>query len=73
MQEFNNEIEKKTSREFSPDLLRNVRSAVPGCALKLSAAPPTTIIIAEPGPLLRIFEQDCLLTLHTPNARSISR
>lgn len=71
--EFNNEVETKASRKSRPDLLRSVRSAVPGCALRLSAAPPTTMVIAEPGPLLRIFEHDCLLTLHTPNARSISR
>ena len=50
----------------------SVKSAVPGCALKLSAAPPTTIVIADPGPALRMFEHDCLLTLHTPSAMSIS-
>ena len=41
---------------------RSVKSAVPGRALKLSAAPPTTIVIAEPGPACKIFEQLCLLT-----------
>jgi hypothetical protein len=52
---------------------RNVKSAVPGCALRLSAAPPTTIVIAYPGPALRMFEHDFLLTLHMPSANRISR
>jgi len=51
----------------------NVRSAVPGLALKLSAAPPTTIVIACPAPLERILEQDCLETLLIPRAKIISR
>ena len=53
--------------------LRKVRSAVPGCALKLSAAPPTTIVIACPAPFFRMFEQDALLTEHIPSARRTSR
>jgi hypothetical protein len=52
---------------------RNVKSAVPGRALKLSAAPPTTIVIALPGPAFRMFEHDFLLTLHMPSANRISR
>jgi hypothetical protein len=52
---------------------RNVKSAVPGRALKLSAAPPTTIVIAYPGPALRMFEHDFLLTLHIPSANRMSR
>ena len=36
-------------------LFLRVRSAVPGCALKLSAAPPTTIVIADPPPCPRTF------------------
>lgn len=50
-----------------------VKSAVPGCALRLSVAPPTTMVIAEPGPDRRIFEHNRLLTLHMPIARSMSR
>ena len=52
---------------------RNVRSAVPGCALRLSAAPPTTIVIDCPAPFLRIFEHDWRLTEQMPMARRISR
>lgn len=55
------------------DLRLSVRSAVPGRALKLSAAPPTIIVIADPGPDFKIFEHDCLLTLHMPRAKIISR
>lgn len=59
--------------ELSAYRFRSVKSAVPGRALRLSAAPPTTIVIAEPGPAERMFEHDCLLTLHTPSANKISR
>ena len=50
-----------------------VKFAVPGLAAKLSAAPPTTIQIADPAPRLKIFEQDALLTEHTPSESNISR
>ena len=53
--------------------LRSVRSAVPGRALRLSAAPPTTIVMDCPAPRRRIFEQDSLLTEQMPIARRISR
>lgn len=46
---------------------------MPGCALRLSAAPPTTIVIELPGPFFRIFEQDCFDTEHMPMARMMSR
>lgn len=54
-------------------LFLSVKSAVPGRALRLSAAPPTTIVIAEPGPDFKMFEHDCLLTLQTPRASKMSR
>ena len=54
-------------------LFLRVRSAVPGCALKLSAAPPTTIVIADPPPCPRMFWQDSLLTEQTPIHIKISR
>lgn len=54
-------------------LFLKVRSAVPGCALRLSAAPPTTIVIELPGPFLSIFEHDCFDTEHMPMARIMSR
>jgi hypothetical protein len=57
---------------IKPNLFLSVRSAVPGCALKLSAAPPTTIVIALPGPARRIFEHDFLETEHIPRAKIIS-
>ena len=63
---------QSTPKHPEPTHLRlSVKSAVPGCALKLSAAPPTAIVIADPGPALRMFEHDCLLTLHTPNTMGI--
>lgn len=52
---------------------RNVRSAVPGRALRLSAAPPTTIVIACPGPFFNMFEHESLLTEQIPRARRTSR
>jgi len=58
--------------EFTHRLFR-VRSAVPGWAAKLSAAPPTTIQMADPEPRFRIFEHDCLLTEEIPRCRRISR
>jgi hypothetical protein len=61
------------SRDTNAYLRFNVRSAVPGLALKLSAAPPTTIVIAWPAPLERILEQDCLETLLIPRDRITSR
>lgn len=60
-------------RHNATNLRLSVKSAVPGRALKLSAAPPTMIVIADPGPDFRIFEHDCLLTLHMPRARMMSR
>jgi hypothetical protein len=54
-------------------LFLNVKSAVPGCALKLSAAPPTTIVIAEPFPLRKILSQERFETEHTPKSKRISR
>jgi hypothetical protein len=47
--------------------------AVPGLALKLSAAPPTTIVIAEPGPCESILTHEALLTEQMPKQRRISR
>lgn len=47
--------------------------AVPGLAAKLSAAPPITIVIADPGPLDNMFVHDFLLTEHTPKYSSTSR
>ncbi len=68
------EISLITSSLLDPTNLRlSVKSAVPGRALKLSAAPPTMIVMADPGPAFRMFEHDCLLTLHIPSARMISR
>ena len=54
-------------------LFLSVKSAVPGCALRLSAAPPTTIVIAEPFPLRRILSHERFETEHTPKSKSISR
>lgn len=58
---------------MNPSLLLKVKSTVPGREAKLSAAPPTTMVIADPGPPFRMFEHDFLLTLHTPKARRMSR
>lgn len=58
---------------MNPSLRLRVRSAVPGRALKLSAAPPTTMVIASPGPRFRMLEQDRLETLLMPRAIRISR
>jgi hypothetical protein len=71
-----NASDKNLKVEFALDityLFRSVKSAVPGRALRLSAAPPTTIVIADPGPAFRIFEHEALLTLQTPSARRMSR
>lgn len=69
----------QTSSETTPELhnhithlLLKVKSAVPGLAFKLSAAPPTTIVIAFPGPFFNIFEHDFLDTLQMPMARRMS-
>lgn len=58
---------------MKPNLFFSIRSEVPGCAFKLSAAPPTTIVIALPGPLRKICSQLRLVTLHIPMACSRSR
>lgn len=55
------------------NLFLSVRSAVPGCALRLSAAPPTTMVIEFPGPFFRMFEHDCFETEQMPIARMMSR
>ena len=62
-----------TNIEFRAYLLLSVKSAVPGCALKLSAAPPTTIVIAEPFPFRRILSHERFDTEHTPIESKISR
>jgi hypothetical protein len=58
---------------MKPRRLRSVRSAVPGCAARLSAAPPTTIAIAEPGPARRMRPHARLETEQMPCASSSSR
>ena len=58
--------------EHVTHLLLKVKSAVPGLAFRLSAAPPTTIVIALPGPFFNIFEHDFLETLQIPIARRMS-
>ena len=51
----------------------SVKSAVPGLALRLSAAPPMTIVIELPLPCLRMLIHDFLLTEHIPSIKMISR
>ena len=58
---------------MKPSLFLNVKSAVPGCAAKLSAAPPTTMQIALPFPCFKILEQEDLDTLQMPSASKTSR
>lgn len=58
---------------MKPSLFLNVRSAVPGCALKLSAAPPTTMQIALPSPSFSMFAHDPRDTLQMPRASRTSR
>jgi hypothetical protein len=58
---------------MKPRRLRSVRSAVPGCAARLSAAPPTTIAIAAPGPARRMRPHARLETEQMPCASSSSR
>jgi hypothetical protein len=58
---------------INPNLFLKVKSFVPGCAAKLSAAPPTTIVIALPGPCLRMFIHDRFETEPIPRIRIRSR
>jgi hypothetical protein len=57
---------------INPNRFLSVKSAVPGCALKLSAAPPTTIVIALPGPDRSMFEHDFFDTEQIPSASKMS-
>lgn len=47
---------------MKPFLRFRVRSAVPGWALRLSAAPPTTIVIVEPGPGVVVTKRNFLVS-----------
>lgn len=71
-----NSVSKSTSIRHggwqSTHRRRKVKSAVPGCAERLSAAPPTTMQMALPSPFRRIFEHDVRDTLHTPSASIMS-
>lgn len=58
---------------MKPSRLLSVRSAVPGCALRLSAAPPTTIVRALPGPLRMMLWQDFIDTEQIPIESKKSR
>lgn len=57
----------------NPNRFFSVRSCVPGCAASDSAAPPTTIVIALPGPIARIFLHDVLDTEQMPRNSRNSR
>ncbi len=58
---------------INPSLFLSVKSFVPGCAARLSAAPPTTIVIALPGPWRMMLVHDFLDTLEMPSERMRSR
>jgi len=58
---------------MNPNRFFKVKSAVPGCADRDSAAPPMTMVMADPAPLRRMLAQDGLDTEQMPWNMRISR